>query len=108
MGGLNVLQSEFEVAALQFAQHTKEKGNESGFTQRGNSVHDVQKAIKGCSALYEDTKPDSKALKWLRQLSEKMVFYERVVDVLIQQHPETASLIWGGMKFLFLVRWAYA
>lgn len=31
------------------------------------------------------------------------MFYESVVDVLIQQHPEAVSLIWGGMKFLFLV-----
>lgn len=55
-------------------------------------------------AEYRSRSPESKALKWLRRLSENMIFYEGVVDTVIQQHPESVSLIWGTMKFLFLVR----
>lgn len=100
----SVLKSEHEAAALQFLEKAQDKEKKAGLIKPRNNIQDVQHTLKECSGLYEGRKPDSKALKWLRLLSEKMVFYEGVVDVLIQQHPESASLIWGGMKFLFMVR----
>lgn len=101
--GSSVLEAAFEDAALQFSKPTGNHLQEFQIIKPQNSFKDVQQAIQDCNTRYESRRPDSKALKWLRQLAEKVVFYEGVVDVLIQQHPETVSLIWGGIKFILLV-----
>lgn len=98
-----MLETAFENAALQFSKPAEDHKQEFQIIKPRNSFEDVQRAIQDCNARYEARKPDSKALKWLQQLSEKVIFYEGVVDVLIQQHPEAVSLIWGGIKFILLV-----
>lgn len=103
--GPSVLESEFKAAALHFSEQAEYNEQQPDFLKPGNNFQEVQQAIQDCETLYEARKPDSKALKWLRKLCEKVVFYEGVVDVLIQQHPEVVSLIWGAMKFFFLVIW---
>lgn len=103
--GASVLESEFKAAVRQFSDQTEYNKQQPDFLKPGNNFQEVQQAIQDCNTRYEARKPDSKVLKWLRKLSEKVVFYEGVVDVLIQQHPEVVSLIWGGMKFFFLVSW---
>jgi hypothetical protein len=50
-----------------------------------------------------DSKPESKARKWLGNFSSKVTYYGVVLDVLVQQYPEYVSLAWGAMKFLFIV-----
>ncbi|KAL2281690.1 hypothetical protein FJTKL_11374 [Diaporthe vaccinii] len=100
--GSRGLEIAFEEANLQLAENSNNCEQDGESIKPGNSLQDVQRAVKDCTARYEARKPDSKALKWLRRLSEKIVFYEGVFDVIIQQHPETLSLIWGGMKFFFL------
>lgn len=97
------MEAEFKAAALQFSKQGDNDEGKLPVIDLHNNFRDVQRAVQDCSAHYEARKSDTKALKWLRQLSEKVVFYEGVVDVLIQQHPEVVSLIWGGMKFFFLV-----
>lgn len=100
-----VLETAFDESISQFSEQSGgHSGKDHGFIKSYNTLQDVQLAIKDCIGLYEARKPDSKALKWLRQLSEKAVYYQSVVDVIIQQHPESVSLIWGGMKLLFMVR----
>lgn len=84
----SILESEFQEAAIQFSKQADDHRQESQIVKPHNSLEDVQSVIKDCAARYEARKPDSKALRWLRQLSEKIVFYEGVVDVIIQQHPE--------------------
>ncbi|KAG6368822.1 hypothetical protein INS49_003038 [Diaporthe citri] len=98
----SVLEAAFEGAALQFSKQAENHRQEFQDIKKRNKFEDVQRAIQDCNTRYEARKPDSKALKWLRQLSEKVVFYEGVVDVLIQQHPEAVSLIWGGIKLILL------
>ncbi|KAI3393999.1 hypothetical protein diail_3315 [Diaporthe ilicicola] len=97
-----VLEIASREASAQFRGHAVHNEQMTHGIKSYNNVEDVKSAVKDCTARYEALKPDSKALKWLRQLSEKVIFYEGVVDVIIQQHPESVSLIWGGMKFLFL------
>lgn len=100
------MEAEFKAAVLQSSELANNDKRKIPINELYNNFQDVQRAVQDCMVRYEARKPDSKALKWLRQLSEKIVFYEGVVDVLIQQHPEAVSLIWGGMKFFFLVSWA--
>lgn len=52
--------------------------------------------------LYE-SKPTSKARKWLGMLASRITYYGNVMDVLAQHHPEYVSLVWGTFKLLFIV-----
>lgn len=63
---------------------------------------DLLDAINTAKKNY-DSKPSSKARKWLSILSSKVTYYGSIMDVLVQQHPEYVSLAWGAMKFLFVV-----
>ncbi|KAL3291767.1 Nacht domain protein, partial [Colletotrichum asianum] len=42
----------------------------------------------------------SKAWKWARRLSEKILYYGHILDIISQHHPEYVALAWGAMKFL--------
>lgn len=33
--------------------------------------------------------------------SKRVHYYGKVMDVMVQQHPEYASLAWGAMKIVF-------
>lgn len=48
-------------------------------------------------------KSKAKARVWLTGLSEKLLHYGNIFDVLIQHHPEYVSLAWGTFKLLFVV-----
>lgn len=63
---------------------------------------DVLDAINAAKKNY-NSKPSSKARKWLSILSSKVTYYGSIMDVLVQQYPEYVSLAWGAMKFLFVV-----
>lgn len=45
----------------------------------------------------------AKVRHWLTGLSEKLVYYGNIFDVLVQHHPEYVSLAWGTFKLLFTV-----
>ena len=67
------------------------------------SMNDVQLAIIRAQAEYEKSSKSSKAKIWLVRCSTRIIYYGNILDVLVQQSPEYVSLIWGGMKFLFMV-----
>jgi hypothetical protein len=96
----------------------------------GHSILDVQKCLRDAQNSYEcrvqfssddfrtiapttavpTSKPmtplgksKAKARLWLMGLSEKIVHYGNVFDVLAQHHPEYVSLAWGTFKLLFIV-----
>ncbi|KAF2103667.1 hypothetical protein NA57DRAFT_8357, partial [Rhizodiscina lignyota] len=48
------------------------------------------------------SKAQAKARMWLTGLSEKILYYGNIFDVLVQQHPEYVSLAWGTFKLLFV------
>lgn len=66
-------------------------------------MNDVQLAIVHAQAEYKKSSKNSRAGKWLAQCSLRIIYYGNILDVLVQQSPEYVSLIWGGMKFLFMV-----
>jgi hypothetical protein len=65
-------------------------------------MRDVLDAVNTSKKAYE-SKPNSKARKWLSILSSRVIHYGDIMNVLVQHHPEYVSLAWGAMKFLFLV-----
>lgn len=50
-----------------------------------------------------NSRRQSKAWKWLRRLSQRLIIYGDVLDVLAQHHPEYVALAWGTFKLLFMV-----
>jgi len=67
------------------------------------SLHDVQVAVDAAK-YYETKSKQSKARERLGKFSTRIGFYSSVLDVFVQHHPEYVSLVWGAMKFLFIVR----
>ena len=66
------------------------------------SMSDVQVELANTLKHYE-SRPESKARKWLVALSERIAFYGTIFDVLVQHHPEYVALAWGTFKFIFQV-----
>ena len=66
------------------------------------SLLDVQQQVLQVQQVYESNSK-CKARKWLTALSERIVYYGQVFDVLVQHHPEYVSLAWGTFKFVFIV-----
>jgi len=52
---------------------------------------------------YELRRGDSATRQCLYRLSERLFYYGNIMDVLIQQHPEYVSLVWGAMRFLVVI-----
>ncbi|KAL8961828.1 MAG: hypothetical protein Q9193_001671 [Seirophora villosa] len=96
-----------------------------------HTIFDVHRCLKDAQASYEDrtgqvdplqtpvaptstvstsnrntttvqTKSGSKTRLWLTGLSEKLLYYSNIFDVLAQHHPEYVALAWGTLKFLFI------
>ena len=49
------------------------------------------------------SKVQVKARLWSTEVSEVLVYYGNIFDVLVQHHPEYVSLAWGTFKLLFVV-----
>ncbi|KAJ8130727.1 hypothetical protein O1611_g2901 [Lasiodiplodia mahajangana] len=65
-------------------------------------VEGLQQVVAKSMNQYESKHTQSKTAKWLRSFSQRVLVYEDVLDVLVQQHPEYVSLVWGTMKLLFI------
>jgi hypothetical protein len=71
--------------------------------QTTTSLDDVHETVEAAHAKYEDPGNQSKARERLRRFSGTLLYYGNIMDVLVQHHPEYVSLVWGAMKFLFVV-----
>ncbi|KAI1451692.1 hypothetical protein F4805DRAFT_81792 [Annulohypoxylon moriforme] len=65
------------------------------------TLQDVFDSAIGAKENYESKRGESKFLEVLTALSQRLVHYGTVMDVLVQQHPEYVSLVWGAMKLIF-------
>lgn len=64
---------------------------------------DVQEIIEKSMAKYELDRKHWKTRRWLHSMAGKLDYYQNVMDMLVQHHPEYVALVWGAMKFLLLV-----
>ncbi|PVH68572.1 hypothetical protein DL98DRAFT_474721 [Cadophora sp. DSE1049] len=64
------------------------------------SVQGVLGAVTRERKAYELRIDDSPIRQSLCRLSERLLFYGNIMDVMIQQHPEYVALVWGAMRFL--------
>ncbi|KAH7333075.1 hypothetical protein BKA65DRAFT_564106 [Rhexocercosporidium sp. MPI-PUGE-AT-0058] len=68
-----------------------------------DSVQGVLEATIRERTSYELRIEDSPIRQSLGRLSERLLFYGNIMDVLIQQHPEYVALVWGAIRFLVVV-----
>lgn len=93
----------FNEAKIRFSSNLGKDGKKIDFLKSKQSLQEVQDIVLQSMAKYEAHKSGSKAMKWLRNFSQRVVFYADVLDVLVQHHLEFVALAWGGMKLLFAV-----
>ena len=68
-----------------------------------HTIADVEEEIVKAQAKYNQRSQGSKVRKWLAGFSSGVLYYSRILDVLVQHHPEYVSLAWGTTKLLFVV-----
>jgi hypothetical protein len=71
--------------------------------KKKHTIADVQEAVTKAQERYNLRSKDSKVRKWLARFSTGVLHYGRILDVLVQHHPEYVSLAWGTTKLLFVV-----
>jgi hypothetical protein len=97
-----ILKAAYENAKSIFETELRADEKKKFFLQGNSNLEDVRKTLATAKAHY-DTKKTSKARKWLGIFSSKVMFYDSVLDVLVQQNPQYVALAWGAMRFLFEV-----
>ncbi|KAL1592712.1 hypothetical protein SLS60_011128 [Paraconiothyrium brasiliense] len=68
------------------------------------TLQDVVDEVTKARTIYEKKTGDSRLRKNLVSLSQRVAYYGKVLDVMVQHHPEYVSLAWGAMKLVFGVR----
>ena len=66
-------------------------------------MKDIQRTVSDARVKYSAANQNNKVSKWLMKFSSRINYYGNVMDVLVQQHTEYVSLVWGAMKFVFVV-----
>lgn len=88
-------------------QHCLEDA-QNAYECRAGHTGDTFKAVGPTTAVPSITatslsKAKAKTRLWLIGLSEKLVHYGNIFDVMVQHHPEYVALAWGTFKLLFVV-----
>lgn len=71
---------------------------------KAGNLDEVLVLIVKAQLQYKTDRGDSGVKRNLSSLASQIHHYGNVMDVLVQQHPEYVSLVWGAMKFLLVVR----
>ncbi|KAI0023502.1 hypothetical protein F4780DRAFT_51732 [Xylariomycetidae sp. FL0641] len=89
------------------AEADKRKQDLSILIHQGTKLKDVQSVAEQLHNASQDSASKNnreRSLRdGLRKFCETSLYYSNIVDVIIQQHPEWASLAWGAIKFLLTV-----
>ena len=69
------------------------------------SIEEVRTVVEQAKIRYDASVLGRRdILKSLHKFSSRIMYYTQVLDVLAQHHPEYLALVWGSMKFIFVVR----
>jgi hypothetical protein len=87
---------------------TRELGHGSSFQQiieHNTSLDEVQSIVESAKHRYSTAVEKRKVVfQWLRKVSQRLLYYGTVLDMLSQHHPEYMALAWGSVKFILMVR----
>ena len=65
------------------------------------SLQDVLDSVVAAKLHYEERCTSNKARDCLSAFSKRVHHYGHIMDVMVEHHPEYASLVWGAMKLFF-------
>lgn len=68
---------------------------------QASSLQDVLDAVDVAKMHYQNHRTGSKIQGYLAAFSKRVHHYGKIMDVLVQHHPEYVSLVWGAMKLIF-------
>lgn len=88
---------------LQLLQQQNGSSANDAWLKKIHTIADVQEEVTKAEKRYNLRSKDSKVRKWLARFSSGVLYYGRILDVLVQHHPEYVSLAWGTTKLLFVV-----
>ncbi|KAK4951235.1 hypothetical protein LTR10_010208 [Elasticomyces elasticus] len=66
------------------------------------TIEDIYSIVAEVERKYSN-RPKSRARKWLTKFAAGVSYYGKVMDMLVQHHPEYVSLIWGTTKLMFVL-----
>ena len=84
-------------------QNSSPNGPGQEWLKKRHTITDVEEEVTKAQERYNLRSKDSKIRKWLSRFSSGVLYYGRILDVLVQHHPEYVSLAWGTTKLLFVV-----
>ena len=93
---------------LQLLQQQNSSSPDEAWLKNKHAIADVQQEVTKAQKRYSLRSKDSKVRKWLSRFSAGVLYYGRILDVLVQHHPEYVSLAWGTTKLLFVVSSKFA
>jgi hypothetical protein len=103
-------QNNAEIVFSKVLQLLQQNGSSADQTWLKNkhTIVDVQEEVTKAQKRYGLRSKGSKVRKWLSRFSAGVLYYGRILDMLVQHHPEYVSLAWGTTKLLFVVSSKFA
>ncbi|KAJ0109954.1 hypothetical protein J7T55_014756 [Diaporthe amygdali] len=99
MGTRDVAREAYNDAIQYLKTELREQDHDLSWLKTLTSMEDVQKTATEAQARY-DSAGKSKVKYWLQKISSVVLYYNGVLDVLAQQHPEYLSIVWGSIRFI--------
>ncbi|KAJ6037116.1 hypothetical protein N7540_001395 [Penicillium herquei] len=97
----NSAESAFKEACEIFKKETSDPNKQHRLECiKATTLDDVIYAVNQARRHYTQDRSHSKIRRYLEHVTERIHYYGNVMDVLVQQHPEYVSLVWGMMKLL--------
>lgn len=93
----------FQAAVERFTSDMTKDKRKITTAESATCLEEVQGIVAESMAKYESDRKHWKAKRWLHSMAGKLEYYQNVMDMLVQHHPEYVALAWGAMKFLLLV-----
>ena len=93
----------FDRAKEIFSNSLRSDQQQQIFGQDNNDIEEFRAIVNQAKDRYECRRQKGKARQWLSYFSSRLLYYGAVLDTLAQHHPEYVDLVWGAVKFVFIV-----
>lgn len=97
------LQTIFEESLARFKEKLSSQSTKRArlATLKITRLQDVVEEVAKAQTTYDKKKGDSRLSRYIVSFSQRIVYYGKVLDVMVQHHPEYVSLAWGSLKLVF-------
>ena len=94
-------QEAFDLALEKFKQTSEKKWEKRRLILEATTLRDIVDVVAAAQNRYVNEHTKSQTRTCITELSKRVCYYGKVMDVLVQHHPEYVSLAWGAMKLVF-------